>query len=94
MGSFNSAPKINNADTQDDSIDIPVGLSSSDLVHHCTRMRGDNMPPLLKRNFLKPFEGPIGSDITEGIRMLQLNSVSKSEFLIKLLVKSKVDILK
>jgi hypothetical protein len=80
MGSFNSAPKINNADTQDDFIDIPVGLTSSDLVHHCSRMRGDNMPPLLTRNFLKP----IGSDITDGVRVLQLNSVSKSEFLRKI----------
>lgn len=76
MGSFNSAPKINNADTQDDFVDIPVGLTSSDLVHHCVRMRGDNLPPLLKRNFLKP----MGNDITDGVRVLQLNSVSKSEF--------------
>lgn len=71
MGSFNSAPKINNADTQDDFVDIPVGLTSTDLVHHCIRMRGDNRPPLLKRNFLNPH------DITDGVRVLQLNSVSK-----------------
>ncbi|KAJ6640810.1 Nocturnin [Pseudolycoriella hygida] len=74
MGSFNSAPKINNADTQDDFVDIPAGLSSSDLVHHCMRMRGDNLPPLLTRSFLKP----IGNDITDGVRVLQLNSVSKT----------------
>ncbi|KAG4071499.1 hypothetical protein HA402_011653 [Bradysia odoriphaga] len=74
MGSFNSAPKINNADTQDDFIDIPVGLTSTDLVHHCIRMRGDNRPPLLKRNFLKPL------DITDGVRVLQLNSVSKMDY--------------
>lgn len=85
MGSFNSAPKINNADTQDDCLDIPVGLSTSDLVHHCMRMRGDNLPPLLKRHFLKPFDGSIGNHITEGVRVLQLNSVSKSEFLMRIL---------
>lgn len=76
MGSFNSAPKINNADTQDDYVDIPVGLTPPDLVHHCMRMRGDNRPPLLKRSFLKP----LGNDITDGVRVLQLHSVSKSEF--------------
>lgn len=75
MGSFNSAPKINNADTQDDFEDVPVGLTSTDLVHHCIRMRGDNRPPLLNRSFLKPL------DITDGIRVLQLNSVSKGEYL-------------
>lgn len=80
MGSFNSAPKINNADTQDDLVDIPDGLTSTDLVHHCMRMRGDNRPPLLTRNFLKP----IGNDLTDGVRVLQLNSVSKSEFLMKI----------
>lgn len=74
MGSFNSAPKINNADTQDDFVDIPVGLTSTDLVHHCIRMRGDNRPPLLQRRFLKP------TDITDGVRVLPLNSVSKSEY--------------
>lgn len=75
MGSFNSAPKINNADTQDDYLEVPHGLSTNDLVQHCRLMRGENQPQLLSRNFLKPTS--ISNDLTDGMRVLKLNSVSK-----------------
>lgn len=77
MGSFNSAPKINNADTQDDCLEIPHGLSTSDLVQHCRLMRGEDRPQLLSRNFLRPTNRFIGNDVTDGMRVLRLNSVSK-----------------
>lgn len=83
MGSFNSAPKINNADTQDDSLCIPDGLSTTDLVQHCRLMRGENRPPLLSRSFLKPTKGLVTTDITDGVRVLQLNSVSKGKAKVK-----------
>lgn len=75
MGSFNSAPKINNADTQDDYLEVPHGLSTNDLVQHCRLMRGENQPQLLSRNFLKPT--CMTNDLTDGMRVLKLNSVSK-----------------
>lgn len=79
MGSFNSAPKINNIDSQDDDVDIPNGLESvSDLVNHCKLMRGDSRPELLKRSFFKPIND-LANDLTDGLRYLQLNSVSKGK---------------
>lgn len=79
MGSFNSAPKINNADTQDDCLDIPNALTTTDLVQHCLLMRGEDSPQLLNRSFLKPTKGLVTNDITDGVRVLQLNSVSKGK---------------
>lgn len=79
MGSFNSAPKINNIDSQDDDIDIPNGLeSAADLVNHCKLMRGDNRTELLQRSFFKPLN--LSNDLADGLRYLNLNSVSKSKF--------------
>lgn len=83
MGSFNSAPKINNADTQDDCIDIPNGLSTTGLLHHCTEMRGEDRPKLLPRQFLKPAifnNSGMPNDLTDGMKVLHLNSVSKGNF--------------
>lgn len=80
MGSFNSAPKINNPDSQDDSIEVPHGLSTTGLMQYCRMMRGENRPPLLNRQFLKPVENKeavLSSDITAGLRVLKLNAVSK-----------------
>lgn len=74
MGSFNSAPKIQNADTQDDFVEVPNCIgSSADLVNHCREMRGDNLPDLLNRAFYKM------TDVTDGLRVLELDSVSKSK---------------
>ncbi|XP_073838733.1 NADP/NADPH phosphatase nocturnin isoform X4 [Musca autumnalis] len=77
MGSFNSAPKINNVDSQDDGLDVPKGLSTSELLQHVKHLRGINQPPLLSRYFLKPLSSIISSDITDGLRCLKLNSVSR-----------------
>ena len=79
MGSFNSAPRINNADTQDDdAINFPSGLSTKDLVKHCRIMRGEQKPQLLSRNFLRPLNSNL-NNLSDGMRVLQLNSVSKGE---------------
>ncbi|XP_058982019.1 nocturnin isoform X1 [Musca domestica] len=77
MGSFNSAPKINNVDSQDDGLDIPKGLTTSELLQHVKHLRGLNQPPLLSRYFLKPVSSIISSDLTDGLRCLKLNSVSR-----------------
>lgn len=78
MGSFNSAPKINNIDSQDDDVDVPAGVqTTADLVNHCKLMRGDNRPELLQRSFFKPINDLMLHDVTDGLRYLHLNSVSK-----------------
>lgn len=80
MGSFNSAPKINNIDSQDDDVDVPAGLhTTADLVNHCKLMRGDNRPELLQRSFFKPINDLMLHDVTDGLRYLHLNSVSKGK---------------
>lgn len=80
MGSFNSAPKINNIDSQDDSFEMPQGLSTNELLQHIKHLRGDNQPQLLTRYFLKPTNLPsfVPNEISEGLRVLKLNSVSKA----------------
>lgn len=80
MGSFNSAPKINNVDSQDDGLDIPKGLTTSELLQHVKHLRGLNQPPLLSRYFLKPVSSSISSDLTDGLRCLKLNSVSRGKY--------------
>lgn len=77
MGSFNSAPKINNVDSQDDAVQIPSGLSVGDFIYHCKMMRGENRPQLLTRSFLQPPPVPnLNTDVTDGLRMLSLDTVS------------------
>lgn len=78
MGSFNSAPKIINIDSQDDEVEVPNGLETrTDLVNHCKLMRGNDRPELLQRSFFKPVNDLSPNDVTEGFRYLNLNSVSK-----------------
>lgn len=79
MGSFNAAPKINNVDSQDDGLDIPKGLSTPELLQHVKHLRGEHQPPLLSRFFLKPMNSIISSDVTDGLRCLKLNSVSRGK---------------
>lgn len=80
MGSFNSAPKINNIDSQDDDIELPNGLATTtDLVNHCKLMRGENRPELLQRSFFKQINDLPSNDITGGLRYLNLSSVSKGK---------------
>ena len=81
VGSFNSAPKFNNIDAQDDDYDIPNSIkTAADLVNHCKLMRGDNRPDLLPRSFYKPPNDLLANDLTDGLRYLSLNSVSKSTY--------------
>lgn len=77
MGSFNSAQKIDNCDSQDDHIEIPNGLTPADLVRHCQVMRGERWPQLISRQFLKPINGLSRNDLTDGMRVLNLDNVSK-----------------
>ncbi|XP_023172045.2 nocturnin isoform X1 [Drosophila hydei] len=77
MGSFNSAPKINNVDSQDDGLELPKGLSTAALLDHVQQLHGagTEKPSLLSRCFLKP--SPNSADVTDGLRCLKLNSVSR-----------------
>ncbi|XP_065721385.2 nocturnin isoform X6 [Drosophila suzukii] len=77
MGSFNTAPKINNVDSQDDGLELPAGLDTSALLQHVQQLRGGGIeqPSLLTRGFLKPL--PVDEDVADGLRCLQLNSVSR-----------------
>lgn len=79
MGSFNSAPKINNVDSQDDGLELPTGLSTAALLQHVQQLRcsgGLEQSSLLTRGFLKPLQ-TMGDDVTDGLRCLKLNSVSR-----------------
>lgn len=77
MGSFNSAPKINNVDSQDDDLELPEGLSTSALLQHVQKLWGGRIEQtsLLTRQFLKPLLAD--EDFTDGLRGLKLNSVSR-----------------
>ncbi|XP_020714552.1 nocturnin isoform X2 [Ceratitis capitata] len=74
MGSFNSAPKINNVDSQDDSLEIPKGLNVTELLKHVKHLRGIDRPQLLTRYFVKP---SLTTDVTDGLRSLKLSAVAK-----------------
>ncbi|XP_034484503.1 nocturnin isoform X6 [Drosophila innubila] len=77
MGSFNSAPKINNVDSQDDGLELPKGLSTVALLEHVQQLRGGGIDPpsLLTRSFLNP--SLTSEDVTDGLRCLKLNAVSR-----------------
>lgn len=78
MGSFNSAPKIMNIDSQDDNTVIPAGMKTPfDVVDHCKLMRGEDRPQLLNRSFFKPIDDRRNCDLADGLRRLDLNNVSK-----------------
>lgn len=81
MGSFNSAPKINNKDSQDDGLDLPKGLSTVALLEHVKKLHclEKDQPPLLSRSFLKPSQ--FSADVTDGLHRLNLNSVSRGMLL-------------
>lgn len=60
MGSFNSAPKILNDDTQDNDLDIPDRMSREEILEFC-RKPLENTPSLIHRNFvhLRPTQGSV-----------------------------------
>ncbi|XP_053666512.1 nocturnin [Anopheles marshallii] len=78
MGSFTSAPQIKNVDYQDDKLEITDGMSVPDLVEYCRIARGDDRPSLVKRKFLKPGDNINRTDLTDGFKMLHLDSISKT----------------
>lgn len=74
MGSFTSAPKILNEDTQDADVELPARMSREELLQHCHQQL-ENLPALVKRSFrrLRPQFG----DTSEGVRVLQWNVLSR-----------------
>jgi hypothetical protein len=74
MGSFTSAPKILNEDTQDADVELPSHMSRDELLQHCHQQL-ENLPALVKRSFrrLRPQFG----DTSEGVRVLQWNVLSR-----------------
>lgn len=50
MGSFTSAPKILNDDSQDDDLDLPNSMTKEDLLSYCSSYLYGT-PPLLNRSF-------------------------------------------
>lgn len=78
MGSFTSAPKILNEDTQDADVELPSRMSRDELLQHCHQQLG-NLPPLVKRSF-KRLQGQSG-DTPDGVRVLQWNVLSRGTLL-------------
>ena len=78
MGSFTSAPKILNEDTQDGDVDLPPRMSRDELMQHCHQQLG-NLPPLVKRSFRR-LQGQSG-DTPDGVRVLQWNVLSRGTLL-------------
>ncbi|PSN54887.1 Nocturnin [Blattella germanica] len=75
MGSFTSAPKILNEDTQDMDVMMPaVRMSRDELLEHCHQQR-EGLPSLVKRNFRR-LSQQFG-DTTSGVRVLQWNVLSR-----------------
>ncbi|XP_055378644.1 nocturnin isoform X2 [Condylostylus longicornis] len=88
MGSFNSAPKINNSDTQDDNLIIPNGLNCTELIKHCKALRGENRPQLLKRQFINPTLTADETDLCEGFNHINLTNPITSKNIGKILKSS------
>lgn len=74
MGSFTSAPKILNEDTQDADVELSARMSREELLQHCHQQL-ESLPALVKRSFrrLRPQFG----DTSEGVRVLQWNVLSR-----------------
>lgn len=74
MGSFTSAPKILNEDTQDGDVELPLRMSRDELLQHCHQQLG-SLPALVKRCFRR-VQGQFGST-PDGVRVLQWNVLSR-----------------
>lgn len=78
MGSFNSSPKIYNVDSQDDDLKVPQGCHAKELLHHFQSLQGGNSLRILERCFLRQTKSTvISEDITDGLRVLRLDSISR-----------------
>lgn len=73
MGSFNSAPKVNNTDSQDDDVRVPNFTTQYELIQYCQKMRGGNLPQLIQRQFFNESSNSF-SDITDNISTLKLDN--------------------
>lgn len=71
MGSFTSAPKIINEDTQDDDVDFTAVQSSEDMRQRC-RQELALLPARIQRDFTRP-----RSEDVNTIRVLQWNILSQ-----------------
>uniref|UniRef100_A0A1B6CCY4 Nocturnin n=1 Tax=Clastoptera arizonana TaxID=38151 RepID=A0A1B6CCY4_9HEMI len=84
MGSFNSAPKIMNEDTQDNDLDLPEDLSKDELLVYC-RKELEDTPALVPRKFktLQNCEAPsiYDKEVSQPqlkLRILQWNLLSQA----------------
>jgi hypothetical protein len=74
MGSFTSAPKILNEDTQDADVVLPACMGRDELLQHCHQQL-ENLPALVKRSFRR-LRQQFG-DTADGLRVLQWNVLSR-----------------
>lgn len=78
MGSFNSSPKIYNVDSQDDDLKVPQGCHATELLLHFKSLQSGGTSRILERGFLRPTKSTnISEDITDGLRVLRLDSISR-----------------
>ncbi|XP_008190601.1 nocturnin isoform X3 [Tribolium castaneum] len=72
MGSFSSAPKIQNDDNQDNDIQIPINFGRFELLQYCQTQ--PQVQPMVKRAFKKAGQT---NDDTYGFKCRKLNAVTK-----------------
>ncbi|KAL1117149.1 hypothetical protein AAG570_004476 [Ranatra chinensis] len=84
MGSFTSAPKILNEDTQDNDVELPERMSKDELLAYCTNHIQPSSPKLVNRSFqnLSPLTPNKCNEIIPQnqtqIRVLQWNLLSQT----------------
>lgn len=79
MGSFNSAPKILNDDSQDNDIKLPQPISRNELLQYCQKRPYGQL--MTKRSFRKPLRKRTNNNDSEnlGIKFKKLNVVTEGE---------------
>ncbi|KAL1517604.1 hypothetical protein ABEB36_001345 [Hypothenemus hampei] len=79
MGSFNSAPKILNDDSQDNDLCLPKNISRHELLQYCQQRPYGQMMP--KRAFRKPLRRNrtinVDNDTNIDLKMKKLSAVTK-----------------
>ncbi|XP_054275285.1 nocturnin isoform X2 [Macrosteles quadrilineatus] len=76
MGSFNSAPKILNEDTQDDDVELPPRMTPEQILSHCRAQVPP--PPLIARRFRHLQPETDSKSPSKTIRLLQWNLLSQA----------------
>lgn len=73
MGSFNSTPKIQNDDAQDNDLQIPINFSRYELLQYC-QTQPPQVQPMVKRVFKK-----VGgsTDDSYAFKYKKLNAMTK-----------------